>query len=258
MSRLGSDTISTYATGAELGTDRAAQIARENQLGAKSNYGSADNALANPWRLYSLPSVGFEGLKLSDLRSSKPPVADQISDCSKEKCIVDGKQYRNSTDIPGNAPKPLLHKDGTPVLGPDKQPIVGPESVDIEQIASDARAHKTWRTLPAALLKFRHCGEWDFQRRMTDEIPGTGSRPIFTKQYQNFSNIAIGYILGSIGASLQDIGRYADKYCWAKGCDYKEPRAKDYPNIAERQYEDYEIGIRLWKERHLQVADAGK
>jgi hypothetical protein len=37
-----------------------------------------------------------------------------------------------------------------------------------------------------------------------------------------------------------------------------EPRAKEFPNIAEGQLEDYEIGICLWNERHPQLANAGK
>jgi hypothetical protein len=250
MGHLLSDNITTSKSGPDTGleSDRAAQVARENQSGVNL-VRLAGLTSAYSW---AMPGLGLEGIVVPDLVPA-PPEANQISDCRKDKCIVNGKQYANSTDIPGNHPKPLLHPDGKPVLDPEGKPVVGPDGVDLEKIANDARANRNLLTMPFAVFKFRHSGEWDFQRRMTDDIPGAGVRPIFTKQYQNFSNIGVGYILGSLGASLHDIGSYSNTYCWARRCNYSEPRAKEFPNIAERQLKDYEIGIRLWNERHPQA-----
>jgi hypothetical protein len=235
-------TVARSTTGTGPGPERAAQISRENQAGVSA----VRTASLEP--VY-IPNVGFAGMVVPPVVTSSPE-SDQISDCRKDKCIVDGMRYANSTDIPGNHPKPLLHPDGTQVLGPDKQPVFGPNGVDIEKIASNARAHHNWFSMPAALLKFRHSGEWDFQRRNTDDIPGIGVRPIWTKPYQNFANIAAGYILGSLGASLHEVAFYADKYCKIRHCNYNEARAEEYPNIGERHLRDYEIGIRLWNEYH--------
>jgi hypothetical protein len=240
------------ATGSDHVAERTAQIATENQTGAGQSR-SVKLELAT----FIMPGVTIDGVIGPDMVRPQTTVeGNQISDCSKEACVVSGKQYASSTDIPGNQPKPLLHSDGTPVLGPDGKPIVGPDGIDLEKIATDLKAHHHWFSLYETLYKFRHGGELDFQRMMTDDTPGQGVRAIFTKEYQNFANIAVGYILGALGATLQDVGYYADKYCGIRGCNYDETRAKDFPNIAERQYKDYEIGLQLWNEKQTQMADA--
>ncbi|HEY9731157.1 MAG TPA: hypothetical protein V6C89_04560 [Drouetiella sp.] len=170
---------------------------------------------------------------------------NQITDCSTEACIVNGKQYSDSTKIPGNQPKPLLHPDGKPVIGPDGNPIIGPDRIDLEKIAQEAKSLSTF----TAVANFRHAGEWDFQRMMTDDVPGVGARPIFTKDYQNFANVAIGYILGAKGMSFDALSSYANRYCQFK-CSYDEPMSKDYPYLAARQVKDFEIGYKLYQERH--------
>ena len=252
MRQEGSDSNNS-TTGVRLGSDRAAQVATENQAGAKPEPIAGFGSVAG----WALPSVVFEGPVIPALAASSP-AANQITDCSKDKCIVDGKQYTNSTDIPGNHPKLLLHPDGKPVMDPEGKPVFGPDGIDIEKIALDARAHRNWTSVPSGFVKFAHSGKWDFQRRMTDDIPGVGARPIFTKEYQNFTSIAAGYILGSLGASAHDIGFYGNIYCWARNCNYQEPRAKEFPYIGERHWQDFEIGIRLWKESHPQLANNSK
>jgi len=258
MGSEGTDKVApSNAPPAGAEAERIAQIANENQIGAQKLRFTPEFELAS----LIVPGLTVDGAIAPDMVRpylQKSVEDNQISDCSKEACVVNGKRYASSTDIPGNRPKPLLHSDGTAVLGPDGKPVVGPDGIDIEKIAAELRAHKNWLSLYETLYKFRHGGELDFQRRMTDDLPGQGARAIFTKEYQNFANIAVGYILGALGATLKDIGHYADKYCGIRGCHYNEPRAKGYPNIADRQYRDYEIGLQLWVEKQtdMAVADA--
>jgi len=256
MGPEGTDKVaSPQATGKNPGAERAAQIAIENQIGARKS-----RPVTHELASLAMPGLTIDGIMAPYLvypYAQQSVENNQISDCSKEACVVNGRSYASSTDIPGNRPKPLLHSDGTSVLGPDRKPIVGPDGIDLEKIAANLKARKNWLSLYETLYKFRHGGEWDFQRRMTDDVPGQGARAIFTKEYQNFANIAAGYILGALGASLKDIGYYANKYCAIRGCHYNEPKAKDYPNIAQRQYKDYEIGLQLWNEKQTQMADSG-
>jgi hypothetical protein len=256
MGSEGTDKVAPpHATGKDPEAERTAQIAIENQIGARKS-----SLMTHELGSLIMPGLTIDGIMAPDMVYPYPQQSvesNQISDCSKETCVVNGTSYASSIDIPGNRPKPLLHSDGTAVLGPDGKPIVGPDGIDLEKIAANLKAHHNWFSLYKTLYKFRHGGEWDFQRRMTDDVPGQGARAIFTKEYQNFANIAVGYILGALGASLKDIGYYADKYCGVRGCHYNEPKAKDYPNIAERQYKDYEIGLQLWNEKQTRMADSG-
>jgi hypothetical protein len=233
------------ATGSTVTPERAAQIAIENQAGSTQARPGGLQA-ASSWTTLS----GSDALLPSQLQVTRLEFGlfngsdGQIDDCHKDKCMVKGKPYADSTDIPGNHPKPLLHPDGTPVIGPDGKPIVGPDRVDLEAITKDIAAHRNMLTVPTAIWNFRHAGAWDFQRTMNDD-----GRPIFTQQYQNFANVAIGYILGSLGMSLDEMARYANAYCSVR-CGYDEPMSKQYPSLADRQVKDFEIGLKLYKERH--------
>jgi hypothetical protein len=178
---------------------------------------------------------------------------DQISDCSKDNCTVNGQRYLNSMDIPGNGPKPLLHTDGTPVLDPDGKPLIGPESVDLEKVAQEAQSN--FFAVPRAIYNFRHNGVWDFQRVMGDNLPGMGARPIFTQPYQNFANVAVGYVLGSLGMTANQIGFYGNTYCALRGCPYDEQLSQKFPKLADRQVKDFEIGLNLYNERHPQASE---
>lgn len=218
-----------------LSPEHAANISAENQVG---NVGLGSRPRTDSWTLNGT----LDGLPVPRLELIFND--DQINDCGKDKCIVKGKRYTDSKDIPGNHPKPLLHADGKPVLGPDGQPIEGPDRVDLEKIAADARKNKNLLSVPQALLNFRHSGDWDFQRVKTDD-----GRPIFTQKYQNFANVAIGYILGSLGMSFDEMSKYANTYCEYK-CHYNEPMSKQYPFLADRQVKDFQIGIDLYRERH--------
>jgi len=224
-----------------LASERAASIAVENQghpqAGATgpSGRGSGDVVAQKS---------GSDSLLIPKLELSKNGGPDQINDCSKEKCMVKGTQYKDSTEIPGNKPVPLLHPDGKPVLGPDGKPVFGPDRVDLEKIAADVREHKGMLSLPQSLLNFRHSGAWDFQRVQSDD-----GKPIWTEKYQQFSNIAIGYLLSAQGLSFERMTQAADVYCRFK-CNYDEPRSKDYPNLADRQVKDIKIGVDLYRERH--------
>ncbi|HEY9760397.1 MAG TPA: hypothetical protein V6C97_34885 [Oculatellaceae cyanobacterium] len=216
--------------------ERMMQLVTENQVG-----------FVRPpaeWPLTFTPIPGFDNRPAPSLVSDGPG-GGQINDCSKEKCTISGKEYKNSVDIPGNHPKPLLHHDGKPVIGPDGQPIMGPNGVDLEKISQNMLAHRNWFTVPSAVWNFRHSGQWDFQRIKNDD-----GRAIWTKEYANFANVGVGYILGSLGMTLKDIGGYGDFYCGAVSCDYSEKRSPEFPNLADRQVKDFEIGIELYKENH--------
>lgn len=217
-----------------LEPNQAEEISRQNQTGAPVRIAQRSPSDAGTGVLdgFALPKISFAWN------------GNQISDCSTDKCIVNGKQYNDSTKIPGNEPKPLLHSDGRPVIGPDGNPIKGPDRIDLDKVAEEAKSLSTF----TAVTNFRHAGDWDFQRMMTDDVPGVGARPIFTKEYQNFANVAIGYILGAKGMSFDALSSYANRYCQFK-CGYDEPMSKDYPYLAERQVKDFEIGYKLYQER---------
>lgn len=219
--------------------DRAAQLARENQVAALPMSVSSLNLA---W------VASFDGIPapiITNAGANAVRPRGQIDDCSKDKCVVNGKQYKNNTDIPGNHPKPLFHRDGKPVIDPEGKPVFGPDSADLEKITKDLAAHRNWFTTPTAVANFRHSGKWDFQRVENDD-----GRPIWTEKYQNYSNIAVGYILGSLGMNLKEMGFYANTYCGIKHCDYGEKRSPQFPNIADRQVKDFQIGLDLYKENH--------
>jgi len=221
---------------AGLSPESAAKISTENQIHP------ATKATLDSWSMLA----GVDGLIVPQLELV-PSTGDkgQISDCSADKCVVKGKQYQDSTDIPGNHPKPLLHADGKPVLGPDGKPVFGPDRIDLDKIATAARDNQNLLTIPEALINFRHSGQWDFQRMQSDD-----GRAIFTKDYQNFANIGIGYILGALGMNLKDMSQYADTYCKYRCVQYDEPKSPQYPHLADRQVKDFQIGMALYKERH--------
>ncbi len=243
--------------------ERSAQLSIENQAGRTANpVRTAGFELPHLWPAWG----GWFGGQSAPEAPPPPkittgpntPFGGQIDDCSKEKCIVNGKQYTNSTDIPGNHPKPLRHNDGTAVLDPFGKPVIGPDLVDLDQVVADLNKRSSWLRLPSALLGSRHGGEFDFQRITSDDVPGVGARSIFTQQYQNFANVGVGYVLASQGLSLDQIRSYSNTYCWMKGCSYNEPMSKQYPSLPERQVRDMEIGVNLYKERHPQGKDSGK
>jgi hypothetical protein len=219
-----------------LTSERAASISTENQ-GSRPVAPTRENS----WTAaVGLDSLSIPPLKFGEVNGG----SNQINDCATDKCMVGGKQYKDSTEIPGNQPKPLLHPDGSAVLGPDGKPIYGPDRIDLDKIATEARNNKGWFSEQKAALNFRHSGDWDFQRMKSDD-----GRPIFTKEYQNFANIGIGYIMGALGVSMDKMSGYADTYCKFK-CSYNEPMSPQYPHLAERQVKDFQIGFNLYKERH--------
>src|SRR3974390_1217816 len=150
------------ATG--LSPERAAQIARENQTGAAT---VRPVSLETP-NSFTKVDGHATAPSITNLLAA-PSDVNQIEDCSKGNCTVNGKRYNASTDIPGNRPTPLLHTDGTPVLGPDGQPLIGPERVDLEKIATELQGHAGPLSFATVLLNFRHGGSWDFQRMATDD-----------------------------------------------------------------------------------------
>jgi hypothetical protein len=221
-----------------LAPERAANLATDNQSAAAKPDSTPGKLSVGD---YMWMAAASDGMMIPPFEY--PGVnggSNQINDCSKGGCTVNGKDYKDSTQIPGNYPKELLHNDGSPVLGPDGKAVYGPDRVDLDKVAAEARDTST----PMALLNFVHSGKWDFQRVRSDS-----GAPIWTEKYQNFSNIGIGYVLGAKGMKVDDMAKWADRYC-SVFCNYSEPRSKEYPNLADRQVKDFQIGLALYRERH--------
>jgi hypothetical protein len=257
-----------------LSGERARQISVENQSGpiptgtaVKDTAGSAlphaadvlDASIlaATQFKAFTFPiGGGIDKLAVPDDITFAKNSPGFISDCATGVCIVNGKRYFNNTDIPGNKPVALQHPDGTPVLAPDGHPIMGPDRANLDQIADGLKNMQALLGTEAAVawakFNFRHGGNWDFQRMTTDGLLGFGKETIFTDQYKDFANVAIGYAFAALGLNLDQIATMANSYCANGNCTFREPMSKQYPNIPERLVKEYETGIKLYQERHPQ------
>jgi hypothetical protein len=192
-----------------------------------------------------------------------------IRDCSQGPCLVKGHNYTDNFAIPGNERVPLYHPDRRPVLDPSGKQVYQPSRASLDSLAAQARSEAASNAMtqtpilvslagPIAglagpvmaptevLAKFMHNGPWDFQRLRSDD-----SRTIFTNDYKDFSNIAIGYVGASLGIDPSKITYISDQYCQATHCHFREPMAKPpYSHLPARDVADFAIGYNLWIERH--------
>jgi hypothetical protein len=192
-----------------------------------------------------------------------------IRDCSQQSCRVNGINYADNFAIPGNERVPLLHPDHRPVLDPSGKPVYQPSRTSLDALARQARAEATANAAiqtpilvslagPLAglagpvvaptevLAKFVHNGPWDFQRLRTDD-----SRTVFTNDYKDFSNIAIGYVGASLGIDPVKLTYISEQYCETTHCHFREPMAKPpFSHLPARDVADFAIGYNLWVERH--------
>ena len=197
----------------------------------------SESVLHAPWADMKKDNSDLVGLRFKH--------DDMPKGCQKG-CTVDGITYSDPFKIPGNEPTSLLHSDGSPVVGPDGKAIQGPSRA-VSRMESIA---KQFAENPAlAQFKFAHGQEWDMQRQALDN----GS--VFTGEYRDFANVIIGYAGAAAHRSAADTAAVANFYCQAltfTGCSFpvNESASPEYPGLSKRLIEDYEIGYKLWTERH--------
>ena len=161
--------------------------------------------------------------------------AKLIRDCASEACVVNGVRYKSNLDIPGNEPVPLIGADGKRVLDSAGQPMNGPSRANLDKVTESLKADIGNAT------KFRQGGDWDFQRVKDDS-----GNYIFTKQYREFANVAIGYAFAGKGIGWWETAAVADIYAWKNSTFGRESMDSVFRHLPSALTYDYAAGANLW------------
>ncbi len=191
--------------------------------------------MASAMNVFSQATSLFVDSVAGSANSGSGEGAKLIRDCASEVCVVGGVRYKSSLDILGNAPVPLIGADGRQVLDSAGQALFGPSRANLDKVT------KSLQSDIGNATKFRQGGDWDFQRVKDDN-----GNYIFTKQYREFANVAIGYAFAGKGIGWWGTAAIADVYAWKNSTFGSEPRDSVFRHLPTALTYDYSTGANLW------------
>jgi RHS repeat-associated protein len=195
-------------------------------------YQSVGAAGTKPWAAYYRYLDGPDpggGVQTTSVQSNL------IRNCASETCIVNGRDYADNFQIPGNNPVPVTDAAGAPVLDSSGKPMVGPSRANLDQITEYLRADFDNKS------KFRQNGDWDFQRLRDDK-----GATIYTKEYREFANYAIGYAFSGSGHGWLEAAVIADAYAFLHSSFPNEPKDPILRSLPRTLMYDYKTGGDVW------------
>ncbi len=223
-------------------------LERDRPLSERDELETLRMILKNPERaqqmLHELPPL------VIDLNKGRIDKGAEINrDCGTKTCTVKGSKYTSNFAIPGNEPVLLTHQSGSAVEGPDGMPVNGPRRANLDFIGHEFSLYGPNGGLLPLAAKFKHNGQYDFQRMQTD------NGALFTMPYRHFTNIAIGFAGAAAGIGPDVVASMANYYCTNK-CQFSKSEQKSdrYPALPLLNVKDLEIGMQLWKERQYSIS----
>ena len=121
-------------------------------------------------------------------------------------------------------------------LGRSGQPMLAPSRANLDKVTELLQSDIGNAT------KFRQGGEWDIQRVKDDS-----GNYIFTKQYREFANVAVGYAFMGKGIGWWETAVIADLYAW-KNSSFSKFESMDsaFRHLPKALTYDYATGAKLY------------
>ena len=177
-------------------------------------------------------NAGFNGGSRAQTTGQKPGI---IRDCAVETCVVNGRDYANNLQIPGNEPVPVTGADGAQVLNSAGNPMLAPSRANMDKVADELKSD-----FMNNKEKFRRGGEWDFQRMRDDH-----GNVIFTAQYCEFANVIIGYAYAASGIGWTGTAFIGDIY--ARDSHFgNAPMNPVFRYLPQALVYEFKTGAELW------------